>query len=208
MYLNRVPRGNFLVKTFLKNNVIFNEGSKGDTAYILTEGKVEISGRVSGRKKVFAVLRPVSIFGEMALFLDDSARTATAMALEDCKAVVITRYDLEEYLEKSPQVINTIVDVLVHRLKATTKQSLKVPNVPLGIIKILDLMNINGLKRIRLESAVRHMADTFLVTTEEVEHHLEKLAADGHISIVTDENSARHIVINHEDFLTAVTMRR
>jgi len=205
MFLNRVPGGNFLVRTFLKNNMIFTEGSKGDTAYILTEGKVEISGRVGGRKKVFAHLKPVSIFGEMALFLEDQSRTASAMALEDCKVVVLNRYDIEDAISQSPQVIATIVEVLVARLKTTTKQALKVPNVFIGLCRMFEVMADNGMRQVRYESLVRHMAETFLVEPGVIEQHLERLAKDGLVTIRVTETSARFVTLNRTDFLAAVT---
>ena len=58
--MKRVSQGSFLQRSVLKHNVIFTEGSRGDEAYLLVDGKVEISGSVDGRKKVFAVLQPVA----------------------------------------------------------------------------------------------------------------------------------------------------
>ena len=106
--MKRVSQGSFLQRTVLKHNVLFTEGSKGDEAYILTEGKIEISGTVAGRKKVFAVLSPVSMFGEMALFLEKHARTATAIALEDAKVVVLHGDDLESYIQTAPPAIEAM----------------------------------------------------------------------------------------------------
>ena len=104
--MKRVSQGSFLQRSVLKHNVIFTEGSRGDEAYLLVDGKVEISGSVDGRKKVFAVLQPVAMFGEMAVFLEDHGRTATAIALEDCKLVVLNRDDLQGYIDSSPPAIS------------------------------------------------------------------------------------------------------
>lgn len=181
--MKRVSHGSFLQRTVLKHNVIFTEGSKGDEAYLLVEGKVEISGSVDGRKKVFAVLQPVSLFGEMALFLEDQGRTATAVALEDSKVVVLGRDDLEGYINTAPPAISAMLNVMVTRLKSTTKKALRAPNVPMGIVRILDLFSLNGKNEVLYDSAVRHMSDIFVCSAATIEGYLQGLASQGHIAI-------------------------
>lgn len=181
--MKRVSQGSFLQRTVLKHNVIFSEGSKGDEAYILTEGKVEISGSVDGRKKVFAVLSPVAMFGEMALFLESHARTATAIALEDCKVVVLNDDDLQGYISTAPAAVQAMLNVLVSRLKTTTKKALRAPNVPLGIVRVLDLFELNGKTEILYDSTVRHLSDIFVCSPASVEGYLQGLASEGHIFI-------------------------
>ena len=106
-------KSSFLVRNFLKYSVIFGEGVKGDSAYLLKEGRVEISKMMDGKKKVFAILKPVSMFGEMAILLGDEKRTATAVALEDSKVVEIKKDDFESYIRQSPAMISTLLNVLV-----------------------------------------------------------------------------------------------
>jgi CRP-like cAMP-binding protein len=203
MFLKKMPKG-FLVKTFLKHNVIFSEGSRGDTAFILAEGSVEISSQVGGRKKVFAVLKPVSIFGEMALFLEDNQRTATAIALEDSRVILVSKESVDDFFAKAPAVISSIMDVLVHRLKATTKKALKTPNVPLGICRILNLFALNGQMEVGYDAAVRTFSETFLTAPESVEQYLAGLAGQKHISVGEAAQGKRVIRINTPDFLNAV----
>ncbi len=202
--MQQTKSAGYLVKTFLKHNVIFTEGSRGEHAYVLTQGRVEISGMVSGRKKVFAVLKPISIFGEMALFLDNQQRTATAMALEDCKVVVINKYDLDQFIHSSPPIVATIMNVLVHRLKTATQKALLCPNVPLGICRILDLFALNGVTDIVYEPAIRHMSDVFVATPAQIENYLGNLEAKGLLAVEEREGGARHIVIKQQKFMEAV----
>lgn len=184
--MKRVSQGSFLQRTVLKHNVLFTEGSKGDEAYILTEGKIEISGSVAGRKKVFAVLSPVSMFGEMALFLESHARTATAIALEDAKVVVLHSDDLEGYIQTAPPAIQAMLNVLVARLKNTTQRALRAPNVPMGIVRVLDLFQLNGATEILYDSAVRQLSDIFVCSPSTIEGCLQGLAGQGHVSIDAD----------------------
>ena len=77
----------FHVCKFKKDQRIFNVGARGDAAYILRSGSVEISIDKAGRKVVLAVLQPPVVFGEMALLLEDSDRTATAIAVEESELI-------------------------------------------------------------------------------------------------------------------------
>lgn len=181
--MKRVSQGSFLQRTVLKHNVVFTEGSKGDEAFILTEGKIEISGSVDGRKKVFAVLTPVSMFGEMSLILESHARTATAIALEDSKVVVLNRDDLDGYIATAPAAIQAMLNVLVSRLKSTTQKALRAPNVPMGIVRVLDLFETNGKTEILYDSAVRQLADIFVCSPATVEGYLQGLANQGHLFV-------------------------
>jgi CRP/FNR family cyclic AMP-dependent transcriptional regulator len=187
--MKRVSQGSFLQRTMLKHNVIFTEGSKGDEAYLLVDGKVEISGNVDGRKKVFAVLQPVAMFGEMALFLEDHGRTATAIALEDCKVVVLNRDDLQGFIDAAPPAISAMLNTMVARLKSTTKKALRVPNVPMGIVRILDLFESNGATAVGYDQMVRHMSDIFVCSPATIEGYIQGLASKGHVAVDTSGGS-------------------
>ncbi|BDQ35138.1 Crp/Fnr family transcriptional regulator [Pseudodesulfovibrio portus] len=208
LQMKQVSRGNYLMRNALKHNVIFNEGSKGDAAYILTEGKIEISGVIEGHKKVFAILTPISIFGEMALFLDDGVRTATAIALEDSKVIVVTKDDLEEFMRESPKVIASIITVLVSRLKTTTRKALKVPSIGLGVVRILDLFSTCGKMELKYDATVKTLSDTFLTTPEKIEQYLLGLADQGLLAVGRDQNDIRIIRIRERDMLNAVMQNK
>ena len=53
----------FHVRKFKKEHRIFNVGSRGDAAYLLRSGSVEISIEKAGRKVVLAVLEPPGVSG-------------------------------------------------------------------------------------------------------------------------------------------------
>ncbi|XXJ21672.1 Crp/Fnr family transcriptional regulator [Desulfovibrio caledoniensis] len=206
--LKQVSRGNYLMRNVLKYNLVFNEGSKGDAAYILTEGKIEISGTVEGRKKVFAILKPISIFGEMALFLEDGVRTATAIALEDSKVIVVTRDDLDEFMRKSPKVIASIITVLVNRLKSTTRKAMKVPSVGLGVVRIFDLFSACGKLELKYDVTIKTLAETFVTTPDRIEQYVQRLADQELLAVGRDANDTRIIRIRERDMLAAVMQQQ
>ena len=112
----------FKVRKFSQDEIICEEGSIGNVAYILTAGSVEISVDVKGQKKVLTALKPVTVFGVMALVLKGNKRTATATALENVEVVEIDKEEFDEYIEKSPRVISATLKTLVERLQETTSR--------------------------------------------------------------------------------------
>ena len=113
---------NFLLKEFKEMHYIFKEGSPGDTAYILKEGRVRISTRASGTKIVLAELSPVTIFGEMALLSANQLRTASAEAMSNVKVIEISKTKFDELLSQSPSIIVTILHAITQRLVDTTSR--------------------------------------------------------------------------------------
>ncbi len=196
-------RGSFLVKNFLKYSVIFGEGSKGETAYLLKEGRVEISKMVDGKKKVFAILSPISMFGEMAILLGDEKRTATAVALEDSKVVEIKRHDFEDYVRQSPPIIATLVKVLVHRLKTATTKSLRVPNLFLGICHTFSLYAKHGLISLNYLDTLNYLAVAFNTNKESIEKALGMLADDGIIEYMVNDEHERIIRLKETEDIAA-----
>lgn len=204
LQMKQVSRGNYLMRNVLKHNMVFTEGAKGDAAYILTEGKIEISGTVEGHKKVFAILNPISIFGEMALFLDEGVRTATAIALEDSKVIVVTQDDLDEFMRESPRVIASIITVLVNRLKSTTKKAMKVPSIGMGVVRMLDLFATNGKLELKYEPTIKSFAETFVTSTDKIEQYIHGLAQQELLAVGRDASDRRIIRIRERDMLHAV----
>jgi len=69
---------------------IVKEGDKGDCAYLLMAGEVEVLKQVNGEVKTVATLRKGDCFGEIAL-LCDIPRTATVKCLNRVDVVVLPR---------------------------------------------------------------------------------------------------------------------
>lgn len=198
----------FLVRNFLKYSVIFGEGSRGDTAYLLKEGRVEISKMADGKKKVFAILSPISMFGEMAILLGDEKRTATAVALEDAKVVEIKRHDFEEFVRQSPPMIGTLVTVLVHRLKTATAKALRVPNLFFGVCHTLALMAGHGVTTLNYLDTLSSLAAAFNVGKEHIEAVLATLAEDGLLAFEVNEQHERMILVRQAEDLPAIAAER
>jgi CRP-like cAMP-binding protein len=102
---------------------IFQHGDVGDKVYLILEGKVRIARQVAGMgEEALAVLGPGQVFGEMAL-LDESPRSADALAHESCRLLSIAKEDLDDLLfqdkELAYEVLWSTVHMLVGRLRST-----------------------------------------------------------------------------------------
>jgi CRP-like cAMP-binding protein len=102
---------------------IFEEGTAGDTFFLVLEGAVRISRLVPGMgEEALAVLRPGAYFGEMSL-IDDAPRSATAIAHESTRLFCIARRDLEDLLfvdrDLAYDFLWNFLRTLSRRLRAT-----------------------------------------------------------------------------------------
>ncbi|MDZ7291095.1 MAG: cyclic nucleotide-binding domain-containing protein [candidate division KSB1 bacterium] len=93
-------------RTFKANETIFWEGEPGVGMYIIQRGTVAIFKHAPGEgREELATLRNGEFFGELAL-LDESPRSATAVAKEPSDIIGLFRPDLFELLERKPRLGN------------------------------------------------------------------------------------------------------
>jgi CRP-like cAMP-binding protein len=96
--------------------MIFAEGDRGDEFFIVVRGEVEIR---SGDRH-FETLGPDGIFGEMAL-IDDSPRSATAVALTDVTLAPIKENQFLFLVQNAPFFALSVMRVLARRLRRQNK---------------------------------------------------------------------------------------
>lgn len=94
--------------------------------YVIEHGKVEIIFRDdAGTEKKLAVLADGDFFGELSL-LDESPRSATALAKTESKIIGFFRPDLIDLLSRSPKLGTKILfklgEVIGTRLRVTNEQ--------------------------------------------------------------------------------------
>ncbi|MDX1593132.1 MAG: EAL domain-containing protein [Gammaproteobacteria bacterium] len=95
-------------------SVLFREGEPGEAAYIIEQGRVEVSLRRNGHDVVVAELGPGDLLGEMAL-LDAGTRSATATAVEATTVAAIHRDQLDAAMNAADPVIKLFLRVLLER---------------------------------------------------------------------------------------------
>jgi CRP-like cAMP-binding protein len=98
--------------------VIFEEGSSGEEMFGVISGQVEL-GMTNGHS---FTLGPDDTFGEMAM-VDASARSATAVALEDCSLAVIDKRRFLFLIGETPGFALQVMASLAERLRAAQAES-------------------------------------------------------------------------------------
>lgn len=96
---------------------LFFEGDASDEALVVVHGHVKVTGVAEdGREVLLAVRGPGDILGEMSL-LDGKPRSATARAVDDVRAVHLSRTEFEGFLERHPRLAVTLLQTLAGRLR-------------------------------------------------------------------------------------------
>src|SRR4051812_33921859 len=103
-------------KTYKKGDIILREGERGDRAYVLESGSVEILIQRDGALMQIGTRGPGSIIGEMAV-VDDQPRTATIRALENCHVLEITREDFSHRVESADPILKMFLSVIMSRYR-------------------------------------------------------------------------------------------
>ncbi|NNF51319.1 MAG: EAL domain-containing protein [Gammaproteobacteria bacterium] len=101
---------------FPKGTKVFREGEPGTYAYLIENGKIEISAATKGARIEINVLGPGDLFGEMAL-IDNHSRSATATALEDTRVIPLEKSALESKISKSDPVLHLLLRVVLERFR-------------------------------------------------------------------------------------------
>ncbi|MBI5507651.1 MAG: cyclic nucleotide-binding domain-containing protein [Deltaproteobacteria bacterium] len=124
-------------------SVIVREGEQADSLYVVVEGGVNV---LKGAEQFLAYLGPGGFFGEMALFTEQSRRSATCQATVDSTCVVIRKAVLEQFCTSRPDagliIYRAIIRTLAERLQTTSA----------------DLAFLMGV-HVRQQSAVQELVD-------------------------------------------------
>ncbi|HCF58510.1 MAG TPA: cyclic nucleotide-binding domain-containing protein [Myxococcales bacterium] len=106
-----------------KGEKIFAEGDAGYEFFVIVEGRVRISKHVPGiGEEALAILEPGSYFGEMAL-VDDTPRSADAIAHTDCLLRVIKRDELDGLMFTDKDIAYTLLWTFVRTLAVRLRET-------------------------------------------------------------------------------------
>jgi CRP-like cAMP-binding protein len=104
-----------LVRSYKKDTMIFSESQSGSDMFIIQDGVVSISKVIDGNEVTLAMLKRGDMFGEMAL-LENKPRSASAIAHEDCRLMVVNRQNFDQMVGTQPQLISRLTTMLSERL--------------------------------------------------------------------------------------------
>jgi CRP-like cAMP-binding protein len=104
-------------REYPKGSMIILEEEFGDIVFIIKSGTVKIT-RVNdeGKEVILAMLGEYEIFGEMAI-IDGEARSANALAQENCQLLAISSEDFMHILRENFSVCLALMGELAKRLR-------------------------------------------------------------------------------------------
>jgi CRP/FNR family cyclic AMP-dependent transcriptional regulator len=145
------------VRAFPKHAVIVTESDATDTIYVMLAGKARVYvSDEKGREVVLNQLGPGEYFGEITM--DGGPRSASVMALEECRCALIRRAELTAIIERNPGFALHVVKKLAHRVRELTDN-----------VRSLALMDVYGrVARLLLELA--EQKDGVLLINEPLTH--------------------------------------
>lgn len=101
-------------RSYLKDEVVFDEGEEGQAIYFILAGKVLIC-RQGESDRPIAILERGNFFGELAL-LDDAPRSAQARAAGNCTLAVFFRGDFLSLMQSHALIASKIALQLARHL--------------------------------------------------------------------------------------------
>ena len=130
------------VRVFAKNAIMVSEGDDTDSLYVVLSGRARVYVSDSqGREVQLNTLGQGEYFGEVTL--DGGPRSASVMALDECRCAVVKRGELLGLVERQPEFALHMVRKLASRVRDLT-----------GNVRSLALMDVYGrVARLLLELA-------------------------------------------------------
>jgi CRP-like cAMP-binding protein len=102
-------------RTFQAGEMIFSEFEPGDTFYLIQSGRVQLVKLVGDLEKTLDILQPSEMFGEMAI-LENSPRSATAIALDTVTALEFNSQNFEVLMLGNPQIALKLLKMFCKRI--------------------------------------------------------------------------------------------
>ncbi len=110
-----------VVRTYPKGAIIVSEGDEGNSLFLIQSGLVKaFLSDENGREVVLSTQGPGEYFGDLALF-DDEPRSASVMALEPCKVMIITKIQLRDAIKEDPEIGFSLLHGLARRVRILTE---------------------------------------------------------------------------------------
>jgi CRP-like cAMP-binding protein len=194
-------------RNYLKNSMIILEEEYGDLVFVVKTGTIKIT-RVNdeGKEVILALLGPGEMFGELAI-LDGEARSANALAQENCELLAINKEDFLDILKNHPTVSYSVMCELAKRLRKSDQQiealSLSDAEHRIGV-SLLNLAEDMGVIRkgkvtiqnLPYQQDIANMAGTSRETVSRVLKILENknmIFKEGHTLIIPDYSFFKQI---------------
>ena len=179
----RIDKGTYErhLRFFDAEATIFREGEEGAEMYVITTGRVEIRKATGpSAAKTLTTLQTGDLFGEMAL-IDRKPRSATAVAVEPTKLLVLNETLFDRMLVSNPDFARRMIRILSDRIRRANQviQSLMATSrqnqVWAGLVEFAKEHGVSGFKGLRVKAAdfVQWALEHLGMSAKDVESLLE-----------------------------------
>ncbi|MDR1025473.1 MAG: Crp/Fnr family transcriptional regulator [Treponema sp.] len=198
-------------RTFKQGEIIFSEFEPGDNFYLIQAGRVHLVKIIGDFEKTLDIIGPPDMFGEMAI-LENSPRSATAIALDNVKVLEFNARNFEVLLLGNPQIALRILRMFCKRIYDAKRRFMTlVLNDPQAKIADVFLMfdetqpNIDkSTEKREFESTMDNIAQWAGMDVKETRDILQHFASQHRIEIQT----GKIVIKNINDFSRFVNSRR
>ena len=173
-------------KTFPKNTILFSEGDRSDSLYVICSGKIKVTiNDREGNEVILAMLGPGEYFGEMAL-LDSEPRSACAITKESTQLLIFSKNDFMDIFSSNPIAFN-LLKGLIKRLREANKkiESLALLDVYGRVARLLIQLAKPQNQKMVIEDKLTHQEIANMVgsSREMVSIILKELSNGGYITV-------------------------
>ena len=198
-------------RTFQPGEMIFSEFEPGDTFYLIQSGRVELVKIIGDIERTLDVLQPSEMFGEMAI-LENSPRSATAIALDVVKVLEFNSKNFEILLMGNPQIALKLLKMFAKRIYDSKRRfmilALDEPQAKIAdVFLMLDETQSNidkTTERREFKTTVEDVAHWAGISVAETRETLGHFVTQRRVEMFPD----RIIVKNINDFSRFVNSRR
>ncbi|MFZ2278311.1 MAG: Crp/Fnr family transcriptional regulator [Prosthecobacter sp.] len=106
------------VRSVLQGTAIFNAGDDSGEMFVVQSGEVDIV--ING--VIVETVRPEGFFGEISL-IEDSVRSADAIARTDCKLLPVNRHHFLYMVDEMPQFALHVMKGMADRLRKADQRA-------------------------------------------------------------------------------------
>jgi CRP/FNR family transcriptional regulator, cyclic AMP receptor protein len=162
-----------------KDQVIFLHGSDGTEAFVILSGSVRIeSVASSGQMTTLAVRKPGDVLGEMAI-LDHQPRSATGVANEATRLLVIRADDFGGLVRRNPEIGIKLIRYLCSRLRELSKNltEQRLESLETRVLRYIQ-SRTNAQNIVQFAVPQRKIAQELGCTREALNRNLKRLEAE------------------------------
>ncbi len=169
------------IKEIDKGELLFYQDDLADAVYVVHSGCLSIFlGMADGRELVINVMHPGDVFGEIALFTDQS-RSAGAIGREDAQVVAIPKQAFMDIVEGESDLLRRVLEMTAQRLRMSSEResALAFLDASARIARVLLSLEEQAQEQGTIEITQEDLAQHVGLTRQTVASTLSRWRRDG-----------------------------